>query len=311
GPPKRRRPIWPWILAVVLLAVAGVAAFFAYEKIQDELTANKPVGVPYVLGMQKDLAVKQVQKFHLKPVVTYGSSTDTAKGRVFNQNPDAGQRIPRGDPVKIYVSTGVPKTPVPDVVDKSSDDAVAALTAAHLKFRIVQVFSGKPTGTVTGQDPQANTQVPEGTSVRINVSKGVQQVPVPNVVGQPYANARGALLGAGFQVKRMDVDSSQPLGIVVSTTPGFGASAPKGSTVTVNVSKGQTSAPVPDVTGQTEGDAKTLLQQQGFKVKTVHQATSDPGSNGVVLNQNPSGGSNAPQGSTVTIFVGQFSGTTT
>ncbi|MGB2954220.1 MAG: protein kinase, partial [Gaiellaceae bacterium] len=42
GPPKRRRPIWPWILAVVLLAVAGVAAFFAYEKIQDELTANKP-----------------------------------------------------------------------------------------------------------------------------------------------------------------------------------------------------------------------------------------------------------------------------
>ena len=48
GPPRRRRPIWPWILAVLLLAAAGVAAWFAYTKIQDQLNANKTVAVPNV-----------------------------------------------------------------------------------------------------------------------------------------------------------------------------------------------------------------------------------------------------------------------
>src|ERR671938_116667 len=46
GPPRRRRPVWPWVLAVLLLAAAGAAAWFAYTKIQDQLNASKPVSVP-------------------------------------------------------------------------------------------------------------------------------------------------------------------------------------------------------------------------------------------------------------------------
>src|SRR5262245_2479507 len=30
GPPRRRRPIWPWVLSVLLLIAAGAAAWFAY-----------------------------------------------------------------------------------------------------------------------------------------------------------------------------------------------------------------------------------------------------------------------------------------
>src|SRR3954464_14545263 len=48
APPRRRRPVWPWVLAVLLLAAAGVAAGFAYTKIQDQLDASKPVAVPSV-----------------------------------------------------------------------------------------------------------------------------------------------------------------------------------------------------------------------------------------------------------------------
>ena len=51
GPPRRRRPIWPWVLAVLLLAAAGVAAWFAYTKIQDQLNSSKPVPVPSVIDL--------------------------------------------------------------------------------------------------------------------------------------------------------------------------------------------------------------------------------------------------------------------
>src|SRR5215211_4421040 len=48
GPPRRRRPVWPWILSVLLLIAAAAAAWFAYTKIQDQLDANAPVAVPLV-----------------------------------------------------------------------------------------------------------------------------------------------------------------------------------------------------------------------------------------------------------------------
>src|SRR5213078_749828 len=65
GPPRRRRPIWPWILAVLLLAAAGVAAWFAYTKIQDQLNSSKPVAVPDVVGIRASLAVTQIQEHNL------------------------------------------------------------------------------------------------------------------------------------------------------------------------------------------------------------------------------------------------------
>jgi beta-lactam-binding protein with PASTA domain len=45
-------------------------------------------------------------------------------------------------------------------------------------------------------------------------------------------------------------------------------------------------------------------------VKTVKQPVTDPGEQGIVISQQPGGGTSAPSGSTVTIFVGDYTGTT-
>src|SRR3954447_2842561 len=60
GPPRRRRPVWPWVLSVLLLAAAGLAAWFAYTKIQDQRDASKPVAVPSVVGIRQELAEQQL-----------------------------------------------------------------------------------------------------------------------------------------------------------------------------------------------------------------------------------------------------------
>src|SRR6266516_1379066 len=271
GPPRRSRSIWPWVLVLLLLIGAGFAAWFAYGKIRDELNANKPVAVPYVVGLKKAQAVKKIT--------------------------DKDLRV---------------KTTIPDVVGKAQSDAVAALTAAHLKVSVFHVYSSASPDTVTGQNPPGDSRVFWNTKVRINVSQGVKQIEIPNVVGQPYASARSALLGAGLNATETLVDSNQPADTVVSQSPGAGTRVGSGTTVTLSVSRGSTATtPVPDVTNQDEPTAKAILTGSGFKVKTMKQPVTDPGEQGIVVSQQPGGGTSAPAGSTVTIFVGDYTGTTT
>jgi beta-lactam-binding protein with PASTA domain len=145
-----------------------------------------------------------------------------------------------------------------------------------------------------------------GTRVRINVSKGVQPVGVPPVVGQPYDSAASTLEGAGFKVVRRNVPSDQPADTVVAQSPAANTLARPGSTITLNVSKGPKTSTVPDVTSLDEAGARSTLEQSGFKVNVTNEPTTDPGQDGFVLSQDPAGGTQAPAGTTVTIVVGKF-----
>ena len=312
GPPRRSRSIWPWVLVALLLIGAGFAAWFAYGKISDQLNANKPVSVPYVVGLRQAQAVKKITDKGLTAKVVPGASPTFPAGTVIRQSIAGGEKTDKGNTVVLTVSTGKPKTTVPDVVGKSQSDAVAALTAAHLKVFVFHVYSSKSPDTVTGQNPPADSRVFWNTSVQINVSQGSKQIAIPNVVGQPYASARSTLLGAGLNVSENMVDSNQPADTVVSQSPDPGIKVGAGTTVSLNVSKGAAATtPVPDVRNQDEPTAKSLLQSSGFKVKVMQQDVTDPGSQGIVIDQQPGGGTNAPAGSTVTIFVGRYAGTTT
>jgi eukaryotic-like serine/threonine-protein kinase len=304
GPPRRRRPVWPWILAVLLLAAAGAAAWFAYTKIQDQLNSNKPVTVPNVGGLQESLAVNKIRNAHLSPHVIRDYDEDVEKGVVISQNPNASSRVVKNSTVDIHVSRGPPPVSVPDVVGKSRDDAVATLSDAGLKPKVFTVHSNKSPDTVTAQDPPAGTDVVKGSRVRINVSSGPQPVSVPYVVGLSFDQASAQLQSAGFAVARKNIASDQPRDTVVAQDP-TGAAAP-GSTVTLSISKGPKQSTVPDVTNQDEESAKSTLEAAGFKVNVEREDVQDPGLDGIVLSQSPNGGTQAAHGSTVTVTVGRF-----
>jgi beta-lactam-binding protein with PASTA domain len=81
--------------------------------------------------------------------------------------------------------------------------------------------------------------------------------------------------------------------------------------VTLRVSKCPTTSIVPTVTSLSQSDAQTQLRASGFRVRIVLQDVTDPNQEGIVQTQDPAGGAQAPPGSTVTIAVGRFTGTTT
>jgi serine/threonine-protein kinase len=270
------------------------------------LNRNTPVAVPDVRLEVKQLAVQHITERGFKPRLQEAYSPTVAKGSVISEDPGPGAKIGKGSIVTLTISTGVPKATVPDVHGQKLSDALQLLYAVGLQPKIAYVFSAEPADVVVAQAPSAKTVVQRGATVRINVSKGLKPVLIPDVTGQPFANAKSALQGQGFVVTRVDIQSSQPKGTVVSTDPPGGTSVPKGSKIAVSVSKGPGTTQVPDVTGQNESDATTILKQAGFAVGVVYQPVNDPGSDGIVISQNPIGGQQGTSGETIVITVGQL-----
>ena len=206
--PPRRRAIWPWLLGALIVALALVGGWFAWQEVQSQLSAAKPVAVPDVVGSVERLAVQQIQDAGLKELVERTDNADVPVGQVFAQDPQPGDRTERGNFVTITVSTGPKKVVVPNVVGRGRDDAVSELTQAGLKANPVGVNSLEPVDTVLATGPSAGTEVLEGTAVRVNYSKGPKPITVPNVVGMPFESAESTLQGAGFAVSRDDVDDA-------------------------------------------------------------------------------------------------------
>ncbi len=97
-----------------------------------------------------------------------------------------------------------------------------------------------------------------------------------------------------------------PSGRVTRTDPGANAQVKRGSAVTMFVSTGPQLVAVPNVVGQSQGQAMQTLQQAGFQVFVSQQGVNNPTQNGQVLAQNPSAGGQQPKGSGVTLTVGRF-----
>jgi serine/threonine-protein kinase len=307
--PVRTRSIWPWLLAILLVAGAVIAGFYVYRQIQDQLNEAKPVGVPYLVGIKEANAVDIIHQAGLEtdPDHIKREPNDTQpKGYVFAQSPNQGDRVAKGSSVELLVSTGKAQVVVPGVIGRTSEDAVAAITRRKLEADVHNITSSKPQGTVIAQDPKGGAKVDENTKVRINVSNGPRPIGIPDVRGSSFETATSQLQALGFAVARQEAESDEPAGNVIAQSPEANTFAGKGSTVTLTVSKGPQTTGVPSVEGTDEQTARSTLEDSGFKVRVKREDTPDEGLNGSVLSQDPPAGTEAKPGSKVTIVVGRY-----
>jgi eukaryotic-like serine/threonine-protein kinase len=306
-PPRRRRRWVPWLFVALLIAAAALAGWWAYNQIQDQLQESAPVGVPLVEGIDRDLAVQRIEEAGLEAEVVEQPSPEEQLNIVIEQSPREGTQVTRGSTVTITVGTGPRQVEVPRLVGMTYEEAVDALNEVGLEPRRLNVFSQRPEGTVSGQNPKAGEQVAEGTEVEVRVSQGPREVEVPDVLDQSESSAIAELEDAGFEVQSSEAPSdSTPAGLVSAQSPGPGELAAPGSTVQITISTGPELAPVPDVVGETAADARAIIQGEGFRPRTIFEDVTDPLDDGIVLDQSPGGESLARPGSIVTIVVGRL-----
>jgi beta-lactam-binding protein with PASTA domain len=201
-----------------------------------------------------------------------------------------------------YISGSGSSFAVPDVAGLPLAQAEREIVNAHLVAQPVDKASGSvPKGDVISTSPPNGTTVAKGSAVKLFVSTGPAQIPVPNVKGETEQTATSTLQAKGFTVNVQQApDSLAQAGTVAKQDPVSGTLAAKGSQVTIFISGG--GKPVPGVAGQSQAEATTTLENEGFNVSVVMSAAQGF-SPGTVWKTSPGAGTVLTQGSTVTIFV--------
>jgi beta-lactam-binding protein with PASTA domain/predicted Ser/Thr protein kinase len=291
--PHRRRGPVALLLVLLLAALLSFGAWWQAAGPGSYVTAPSLVS----LTQQQARAKATSEGFSTRVVGSEFSET-IATGRVFDTRPGPGDRIQKGGTVGLVVSRGPERYDVPRLAGKTEEAARAALTATHLAVgQPSTAFSDTvPEGSVISTDPRAGTSVKRNRAVVLVISKGVEPVAVPDVTGKSLSDARSDLADSSLRAKvtAAKFDNEVAEGDVISQTP-KGGTAPKNSAVRLVVSKGPPLVDVPDVEGQSIGEARTILRNAGLNVRAF-----GPGG-GTVFRQSPSSGQ-APRGSTVTLF---------
>ena len=107
-------------------------------------------------------------------------------------------------------------------------DAAEDFADAGLRVSIDYIPSNERAGTVTGQARPAGTELQRGDTVGLSVSTGTStagELRVPNVTGQPKADATDALETVGFEVLSIDVAAVEG-DEVIFQSPTAGGRAP-------------------------------------------------------------------------------------
>ena len=198
------------------------------------------VTVPNVFLLTQAEATKALTDEGLTVKVTPREVADAEPGYVVEQNPAADTEVSPGDEVEIFVSVAAGTVLVPDVVGRPLAQAQAQIQEAGLRFGTPTEAPSAtvPTGSVISTDPAPGSSVERNRVIQIVVSTGVEQVEVPNVVGQTEADARAEVQGRGLvvTVTPQSVPPGDPnAGRVVSQTPAGGQDVDKGSTVSIVV----------------------------------------------------------------------------
>ena len=194
-------------------------------------------------------------------------SDDVPEGRVVRTDPEEGTELKNGQVVTVYISMGkeTKLVKVPPLTGASLSNATATANGWNLELVSTEDYSDTvPAGYVISQSPEAGTEVEEGSTVRVVVSKGKQTVTVPSLVGKPEAYAIDALEQLGLHAQsEVEYNNFVPAGNVIRQSPEADEEAMPGSTVTLVVSLGAAPPPTEPSSEPTEPSSEPEPSSEG------------------------------------------------
>ncbi len=196
----------------------------------------------------------------------------------------------------VFVRSGV--TPVPDLQGLVEDEARARLGDQGLEARHRaeddRFDATLESGRVAAQRPRAGSLVKRGSGVDLVLSRGPNQVSVPEIVGQAVQAAQVALTAAGLQAgETLSIYSeTQPAGLVAFQDPPAGSLVAPSSAVRLFLSVEDLSQTyvMPDLIYRSYDDVRGFFEQRGFHLGSVRFESYEGIPSGIVLRQFPLAG---------------------
>ena len=204
------------------------------------VSLGKQTEVKDYTGKQADKVKKSLTKrgITVKEKKQYSLKYD--KGVIVKQSSEKGAKLAEGDTMTLTVSKGPKPVKLEQFTGMSKKDAVQKAEKLGLKVKTSEAFSSiAQKGNVAEQSPKAGETVQEGDTITFTISKGAEQVKVPNLMGKTRAEAESALKAAGLSVGSVTTSySSYAYGNVCGQGKTAGSQADKGSAVNFTVSVG-------------------------------------------------------------------------
>ena len=199
---------------------------------------------------------------------------------------------------------------VPNLEGKNVDEAKSELEAINLVLVEAETESSdEPEGTILRTNPKAGTTVKEKSEVRVVVSRGQEDLKMPDLREDDLNTAETKLKSLNLKIssKTEQYSSSVAKGQIISQDPAPDTVISEEQVITVVVSLGPEIkfVTVPSVVGRLESDAISTLAGANLKYVVEQVTTKNAIEDGIVLSQSVSG-SRVEEGTTITIKDGKY-----
>lgn len=270
---RHKNKVIAGVLGAALVLIAIIVALVSYFMGQGATQE-----VPNLLNLTQQEALMKIDNsnFFQRGTVKEEFSSTVEKGKVIDQDPDAGHKVAKGTQINIVVSKGAEPAAdvtVPDLKGKSPSEAEAILSKLGLKSQAGDSVNSDDVevGKIAAQTPAAGTTAKAGDTITYQLSKGPDEADVPNVVGKTEDEAQSALQAAGFNVSVQREESNKPEGTV--TKQSATGKLTRKSTVTITVAKAPSQVSLSTLVskGMDATEASQKLSDAGFNVRVKRQ----------------------------------------
>ena len=288
------------ILAIVIGVIICVIAIFLIGKgiglfklsknnkvgSETHVSIEKPeqVVMPEVVGKEYQKAIESLEAVGLKAKVIWQESDKYDQGIVSDATVKEGLKVDVGSTINLTVSSGASSIIVPNVTEKSLQEAKELIVKAGLEVDIRQDYSETvPEGYIISQSPEGDMKAPLNSKVEITVSLGVGKdlIEVPSVLGKESEDAVIELTEAGLEVR-----SNAPVfnnvyaeGFICYQSLDPGSSVPKGTVIDIQVSKGKEPEALVLYKCNTSVNAPSTAEDPDFESGTKVKITLTTGDN--------------------------------
>lgn len=200
---------------------------------------------------------------------------------------------------------------LPNFYNMTQEEIEADEAYSNFRIEFVDVYSDEVAeGHVVDQSPRPPKEVKENARITVRVSRGVEQVEVPDMVGWTRTSASEKVKSINLSILiKYETDDTKPYNTVLRTAPAAGTVLEAGETLTVYINREELavgSTIAPSCVGLGQNEAGRLLTSRGLSYSFIKVDSASPA--GYVVSQSPRAGESMAQGGSVTLRVSNGQG---
>jgi len=214
-------------LKVILIIVLVIGLFAGAIAVGfNIINSSKPkdVLIPNLVGMTEEEAQTTLIELGLQyQLLEERFDEEVEAGKILQQDPVYIEnfKIKENNVISVVISKGKEIIEVPQVIGKKLDEAQKELKDLGLRVEIEEEFDDKiEAGYVTKQEPIEGEEVAGKSTVTITVSKGIEMVTVPNLLGKSLDEAKKLIEDAKLKLAAIinETDTTKEDKVIIKQT---------------------------------------------------------------------------------------------